>query len=390
MIEFAILFGLGFLSAILLVALMAPAINRRIMSYTEKRLRATMPISPQEVRAQKDMARALYAAENAKTRQELDTERERALTLKFKNDTAVTDASRLLADTRELKLQVEEMTLEAGDLRAKARRHEEAASKLRAQLQHAEETSVSRATEIANLTKRVSAISREFDDLKITLSARDIEVEQARHKTATWRKERDAMTKELEEVSAKSRETTNHLSRESRKITRLEEQLAAEAARNADNETTIERRTQEIARLKERLTATGGQPNDMVIRLQNPAVSNTTQVAQEETTDLLIEPPAPLVQIGADATADQIAKEIEDIRNQGTALTERLLNVKGGKSDEAIRTEIAQIAARMIAVTAAKEGEASPIPGIIANAAPGDGRQNLATRAGDLIARQHG
>lgn len=390
MIEFAILFGLGFLSAILLVALIAPAINRRIVSYTEKRLRATMPISPQEVRAQKDMARALYAAENAKTRQELDTERERALSLKFKNDTAVTDAGRLLAETRELKLQVEEMTLEAGDLRAKARRHEDAASKLRAQLQHAEETSVARATEIANLTKRVSAISREFDDLKITLSARDIEVEQARHKTANWRKEREAITKELEEATAKNREATNHLSRESRKIVRLEEQLATEAARNADNETLIERRMLEIARLKERLTATGGQPTDMVIRLQNPAVSKTTDTVSDENAQLVTEAPTPLVHMGDKAAPDHLTKEIEDIRNQGTALTERLLNVKGVKSDSAMRNEIAQIAARMIAVTAAKEGETSPISGIIANAASGDDRRNLATRAGELIAKQNG
>lgn len=79
MIEYAILFGLGFLTATLLALLIAPAIHRRIVAYTENRIRATMPISPQEVRAQKDMARALYAAENAKVRQELDTEREKIL-----------------------------------------------------------------------------------------------------------------------------------------------------------------------------------------------------------------------------------------------------------------------------------------------------------------------
>ncbi len=367
MIEYAILFGLGFLSAILLVSLMAPAIHRRIVVYTEKRLQATMPISPQEVRAQKDMARALYAAENARTRQELDAEREKALALKFRNDTAASDASRLLTETREQKAQLEQMTLEASDLRAKARRHEDAAARLKATLNDAEETALARTQEISNLTKRVSAISRELDDLKIALSARDIEVEQAKHKTATWRKERETITKELDEATAKNREAATHMSRESRKIARLEEQLAQEAARNADNEMLLERRAQEVTRLKERLS-TGAEPS-------------TVEAAAATA--------APLIQLGATAqTPDQIAREIEDIRNQGTALTERLLNGRGNGNDEAIRKEISQIAARMIALTAAQEGDASPIPAMLATASGENGRKNLASRASDVMSQQ--
>ncbi len=364
MIEYALLFGLGFLSAILLVSLMAPAIHRRIVVYTEKRLRATMPISPQEVRAQKDMARALYAAENARTRQELDAEREKALSLKFRNDTAVTDSSRLLAETRELKSQIETMALEANDLRAKARRHEDAAARLKAALNDAEETALSRTQEISNLTKRVSAISSELDDLKITLSARDIEVEQAKHKLATWRREREALTKELDEANAKNREAANHMNRESRKIARLEEQLATEASRNADNEMLLERRTEEVSRLK-----------------QQRATANDTEAPAAVT--------APAIQLGAMAmTPDIIAREIEDIRNQSTALTERLLNGKGSGNDEAIRREISQIAARMIALTAAQEGDASPLPSMIARGPSESGRKNLAILAQDALTQQ--
>ncbi|MGO8026772.1 hypothetical protein, partial [Rhizobium leguminosarum] len=36
------------------VFLVSPAVHRRIVLYTENRLKATMPLSPQEVRAQKD------------------------------------------------------------------------------------------------------------------------------------------------------------------------------------------------------------------------------------------------------------------------------------------------------------------------------------------------
>ncbi|XUY26178.1 hypothetical protein RMR21_011320 [Agrobacterium sp. rho-8.1] len=363
MIEYALLFGLGFLSAILLVSLLAPSIHRRIVVYTEKRLRATMPISPQEVRAQKDMARALYAAENARTRQELDAEREKAHSLKFRNDSALSDTTALLAEARELKSQLETLTLEASELRAKARRHEDASARLKAALNDAEETAISRTQEISNLTKRVSAISRELDDLKIALSARDIEVEQAKHKLASWRKERETITRELEEAAARNREAAHQMTRESRRIARLEEQLATEAARNADNETLLERRTQEISRLKGVTTE-----NDESTLLE-PA--QTAKFLNQTT-----------------ATPEQIAREIEDIRHQGTALTERLLNGKGTGNDDAIRNEISQIAARMIALTAAQEGTTSTLPSLISNVSSKSSRKNLASRASDIMAGQ--
>lgn len=369
MIEYSLLFGLGFLTAILLVSLMAPAIHRRIVVYTEKRLRATMPISPQEVRAQKDMARALYAAENARTRQELDAEREKALSLKFRNDGALDEAGKLLNETRELTSELEQMRLEASDLRAKARRHEDAAARLKSALSDAEETAISRTQEISGLTKRISAISREFDDLKIALSARDLEVEQARLKAASWRKERETLTQELDEASARNRELSNAVNRESRKVARLEEQLGQETARHADKELQLERRTQEAVRLKALLEGA-----------ERPVAEATVVAAPAPATLAAFE-------TGAAAT-ERLAREIEEIRNQGTALTERLLNSRGSGNDEAMRREISQIAARMIALTIAQEGSASPIPSMIAAASSETGRKNLASRASDLIAQQ--
>ncbi len=85
-----------------------------------------------------------------------------------------------------------------------------------------------------------------------------------------------------------------------------------------------------------------------------------------------------------------LEQEIEDIRNQGTALTERLLNVRGTGNDEPIRREIARIAAQMIALTAAQEGEKSPIPGLLAKATASTGRESLAKRASVLMEKRKG
>jgi hypothetical protein len=393
-IEFAILFGLGFLSAALAAALIAPAIHRRIVAYTEKRLRATMPISPQEVRAQKDMARALYAAENARTRQELENERAKSVQISVRNNSLADDASKILTENRELRQHIDDMSVETGDLRSKLRKQEDAAEKLKAKLQQTEANNQAKAAELADLTKRANRITSELDELKINLSARELEVEQARQRNESWRKEKDTITRDLNSSNDKSRDMANQLTRDSRKIHRLEEQLAQEAARNADNENLIERRNQEIARLKERLANSNAQSGEMVIRLPNPAVANKNATAQTAEVPVATAKP-PIIDIAGATSATTADKpsmdaEIEDIRNQGTALTERLLNIKNTSNDEAIRQEIATIAARMIALTARLEGDTSPIPEILARdtAQPDATRQSLAKRAGGLLSQQ--
>nr|WP_236774731.1 hypothetical protein [Agrobacterium tumefaciens] len=398
-IEYAILFGLGFLTATLLALLIAPAIHRRIVAYTENRIRATMPISPQEVRAQKDMARALYAAENAKVRQELDTEREKNTSLRLANEAASSDAYRLGEQNRSFSLKIEELTLEIGELRAALDAAEEHAGVVQANLAQQEQAANERAGQMSDLTARLTNLTRELDDSKILAATRDLEAEQAKQSATRFRKEGETATRELQDVAARNKEAMTAVARESRKVTRLEEQVATLMAKNADLDTMLTLRNQEVARLKEQLAATGGRANDMIIRLPNPAVPvektvspsqptapapaaalETAPAEEEAAPAMAAEEPAPPV-VTEPAASQGLEQEIEDIRNQGTALTERLLNVRGTGNDEPIRREIARIAAEMIALTAAQEGEKSPIPGLLAKASGSSGRESLAKRA---------
>ncbi|NWJ26980.1 hypothetical protein [Rhizobium sp. RM] len=383
MIEYAILFGLGFLTATLLALLIAPAIHRRIVAYTENRLRATMPISPQEVRAQKDMARALYAAENAKVRQELDTEREKNTSLRLANEAASSDAYRLGEQNRGLSVKIEELTLEIDELRSALDQNEENMARLQAGLSEHQETANSRATQMSELTARLTNLTRELDDSKILAATRDIEAEQAKQSASRFRKEGETTARELKDVSDRNREAMTAVARESRKVTRLEEKLATAVAKNADLDTALTLRQQEIARLKEQLAATGGKTDDMVIRLPNPASSKQQALAEAKTAVEASQPPAVAEEEAIRPSG--LEQQIEDIRNQGTALTERLINVRGTTNDEAIRREIARIAAQMIALTAAREGEKSPIPALLSKGETSSGRDSLAKRATTLM-----
>jgi hypothetical protein len=84
---------------------------------------------------------------------------------------------------------------------------------------------------------------------------------------------------------------------------------------------------------------------------------------------------------------ERSAELVEDVRGQATAAADMLVNLKDQGHDDALRNEIADIAAKMIAILGQKEGANSPIRSMISGR-PGlgqNGRVPLSERAAKLI-----
>lgn len=369
MIEYALLFGLGFLAAALIVMLVAPAIHKRIVLYTENRLKATMPLSPQEIRAQKDMVRAVYAAENARTAQELLREREASIALKLANDTLSREASHLVADNQDLRAQIHDMSVEAADFRSKLRRAEVEADNLKEALRRTEESAAAKDLEITTLGRRIERIMADVDNLKIERTTRETEIENLKMRVQALRDEREELRRETKLLTKRAKDAEIRLAQEEHKLLRLDDRLAREMADNVDKDALLERRAKEITRLKQGVKSANSQVRAAMksLRAANLPVPDFKEIAIVGD-----EPAAAAAAIGAVAgTAD-----LEDeLRHRHTALTERLLKAKTATNDKALREEIADIAAKMIVLTAAREGEKSPIPDLLrAKSAKGPGK----------------
>jgi len=368
-IEYALLFGLGFLAAALIVMLVAPAIHKRIVLYTENRLKATMPLSPQEIRAQKDMVRAVYAAENARTAQELLREREASIALRLANDTLSREASHLVADNQDLRAQIHDMSVEAADFRSKLRRAEVEADNLKEALRRTEESAAAKDLEITTLGRRIERIMADVDNLKIERTTRETEIENLKMRVQALRDEREELRRETKLLTKRAKDAEIRLAQEEHKLLRLDDRLAREMADNVDKDALLERRAKEISRLKQGVKSANSQVRAAMksLRAANLPVPDFKEIAIVED-----EPAATAAAIGAVAgTAD-----LEDeLRHRHTALTERLLKAKTATNDKALREEIADIAAKMIVLTAAREGEKSPIPDLLrAKSAKGPGK----------------
>lgn len=382
MIEFALLFGLGFLSAALAFLLLAPAIHRRIVRYTERRLQATMPLSPQEISAQRDMARATYAAENAKASIELTKQREKATNLEVRNVTLSEEARKLLSENRELKMQVEEMSVEAADLRSKIRDEDGYILRLKQHLGEAERALASKGYSAETLQRRVDLVASNLDTLKIEIASRDTEIENLKYRLASIREERETLRNELKEMTHRAKEAEFQASRQEGKVAKLENRLEEEAAKNADSQTALRQRIQDIRQLTERLKAANADARNgnAVAGLQMsgadaaPAANGSAHAGEQSVVKML--------------SPDEMSRLREELYHQNTALSERLMKAGSADKDDALRAEIATMAAKVVALTASEEGAASPIRSLLADIPMDDGEPlpgSLAERARKML-----
>lgn len=76
LIEQLLIFALGVLSASLLGLMIVPALSRRAMRLARRRLELQMPLSPQEILAERDQLRAQYAVAQRQTEQKFEAAQE--------------------------------------------------------------------------------------------------------------------------------------------------------------------------------------------------------------------------------------------------------------------------------------------------------------------------
>lgn len=402
MIEFVLLYSLGFLSAGLLALLVAPVIQRRVVRFAEDRLKATMPISPAEVRAQKDAVRAAAAAEQAKTLIDLRKERDRGVALMVKSETLAGELKRTTDENRDLQAQIARMSDEAADMRVALKDQEKRVERLKEALDKAEEDGAAKAEEVRTLLRQIDLISADIDRLREEIGARGSEIDSLKSRNAGLRDEREVAREELKTETAKARAIELQLARDETRLRQLESRLEYESSSQTDKDVLLERRAKEIDRLKSKLKDANGEVREAMraLRLAGIKMDRPAPPTEDETGNGEKRPSRLAARRAADVAsltpqAEQAEEQnfdlaglTEETRNRATALSERLANTrKANGHDEALRSELADVAAAMVAITARREGPTSPIHGLIAagRQEKPSARRSLARRVADIL-----
>ena len=359
MVQSVLFFVLGFLCAGFLALMVAPAIWRRAVALTRKRIEASIPLTQTEIQADKDRIRAEYAM----------TTRRLEISVKALREKAAEQLVEINRGHEALKgLAVERMDKnqalsELGAKNEMLRQREEELQRLSDRLKETERKLEKRALELEKLELMYDDASFSSSSRQIELVARESEMQKLASDIALLRGQRKEADRRGQEIAAESKAARDALKTEKKKTAELDKKVERLLATLADREDKLDRREKELARLRDKSKAEDSAP---ALRL----VGKGGEIVKGDDVDKAI------AKLDSDrerleARLTALARENKRLKADLTALAAS--SPTDGSS--ALREQMNELAAEVVHLTAKLEGPDSPIAKALA--APAD------TRSGD-------
>ncbi|MCY0096426.1 hypothetical protein [Hoeflea ulvae] len=397
MIEFVLLFALGFLAAALVALIAAPIIQRRVVKLTERRIRASVPLSAAEIRAEKDMARAAFAAETARLSVDLKHNREQLTQSVARSARLSNDLVALRSEKISVEKAVEEREADIRDLHAKLNERDTTIATLTGNFSDAARLSEALKRELAARDDKINRLGAELEELRIDLVTLDTEAENFKSQIRELRDERNALRDSLTKAGTANRDLEIRLKNHDERLAQTQEKLAKTITALTDRENALDRRVAEVERFRQK----NRELSDEMRALKKQGTTNSAarqQAAEQPPAALVSSNEAPVTAPDeSDEPAEDAAlheelpeaEKIDRLRARQAALAERLLKADKNGNDAALRREIAVVAAMMVELTAARDGSTSPIHAILKGSEDpslsGRSDPSLATRARELL-----
>ena len=352
-IQATLIFILGFLSAVFLAALVAPAIWRRAVALTRRRVEASLPLSLNEIGADKDALRAEYAMAVRKLEVTVKALKEKIAAQSVEVGAARDEARRNAAARDENAGQIAELEAQQGALRAELVKAEKEIVGLGELLAGREALLDERKREIARLGAMYDEASFDASNRQIELVAQEARLDDLAGKAEASAGERDAAQAALRAAQAAVAAGEERLRGEERRIAALERNAAKLTASLTDREEKLERRQRDLERARAKLREAEKSGHETTARL----------AAEQDVAALL-------------------RAELETLRGPGA-------NKRAAARGKAtlppadmalLRERIDGLAAEMVSLTARLEGPDSPIPALLAAADEEGGPASLAAR----------
>ena len=350
MIQSILFFALGFLTAGFLALLIAPAASRRAVALMRKQVEASVPLTLDEIQADKDRMRAEFAM--SARRLEIS-----AKTLREKNAAQIIEIGRRLEEIKALGAELEEKNrliaaFEVGGegLRAELHRRESEQQRLSERLAEADEALKQKSLEIEKLERMYDDASFSSSSRQIELVARESELEQLGNEAAQLKARAEDAEQRLQETEGEA-------------AAQLREELA-------------------------RATAAEDDLNARLVELQAEKSGLEAQFAVQNV-------PVPVAENGGEVPAK--GADRERLENRLTSLTRENRKLKAdlaalrrskgeAGADEELREQIGALAAQMVHLTSMLEGPGSPIAKALVRAGgrkrPGRQRRRPASPTG--------
>jgi len=344
LVQSILFFVLGFLTAGFVVLLIAPSVWRRAVSVTRQRVEAKLPMTLDEIRADKDSLRAEHAMALRKVEVQLKSAQEKLLTQAVELSRSREAQKAHATDHAHKDRTVSELEATRGSLSEEIAKRDEQIKALAAQLVEAESMLEKRAQEIEEIGRLYDEASLSSSNHKIELVSRESQIGKLSDDMSTLRNQHKSSDLRLAELEADNKAVREALKAETKRAGELDRKLQQMVSSLSDRDDKLERREAELGRLRESELAR--------VREQLKAQQDAPEAS------------------AVNGTAQ--AMERERLEGRLTTLTRENKRLKGelskaGRSksspseDSQLREQMHELAAEVVALTARLEGDDSPI-----------------------------
>jgi chromosome segregation ATPase len=377
-----LLFVLGFLTASALALLIIPAVARRARRLTARRIEASLPLTSNEIRAEKDRLRAVHAMTARRLEMEIEALRSKAAEQRVEIARYHDNARFLANEMSERDNAIAALDEKGGKLEAELKARTEEFDRLSERLKGAEEQLQARLAELEEMERAIGGARMDASNRQIELVARETEIEKLFGDIELLRDEHREADRHLREADKRRLSVEEALKLERHRNAEMNEKLEKLMALLADREQAAEANTRRAESLSQRLR----EQTDRVSGLSRALSQEREKHAALEAE--MAETSGQLQGLLSGAHADQIERAMEKLEDERRTLEQRLIvlsreneELRAGRptpedeegrrrEDTVLREQISNLAAEVVHLTALVEGPGSPIHKALDKPAP--------------------
>ncbi len=382
MVQSILFFTLGFLTAGFLALMIAPAIWRRAVALTRRRIEASVPLSLADIQADKDRLRAEFAMSTRRLEMSIKAFKDKAAAQVIEINRNREELKRLSLERDGSSRSIAELEAKAGELQSELAKREDQLQRLGDRLAEADRLLEERALELEKLGRAYDEASFSASNRQIELVARESEVEKLAGDLQLLRGQGKDGEQRRRDNASEAKTARDALKAERSKVADLEKRIESMAASMAERDEKLDRRERELARLREQGKITDSADDELsgkLIEAQKEKVELEARLA-----DLTLQ----MTTLLSDARGGDVDKAVamlaEDRGRQEARLTaltreNRRLKAELGAYERAktedwdeerrdsalLREQINDLAAEVVALTAKLEGPDSPIEKVL-------------------------
>ena len=373
MVQSVLFFALGFLCAGFLALMVAPAVWRRAVALTRRRIEASIPLTQSEIQADKDSIRAEYAMTTRRLEMNVKALREKAAE-------QLVEINRGREALKGLAIERTDKNHALAELGAKneaLRQREEELHQLSERHKETERKLEKRALELEKLEHMYDDASFSSSNRQIELVARESELQKLASDIALLRGQRKEADRRQQEIAAESKAARDALKAEKKRVAELDKKVERLLATLADREDKLDRREKELARLREKAKAEDGGPALRLVGKPDAAGGHDEAKQRDDLDQAIAKLDSDRERLEARLTA--LARENKRLKADLGAMT----SSGTANGSAALREQMNELAAEVVHLTAKLEGPDSPIAKALAapqESRSGGGDRSLADR----------